>query len=924
MTAQGKWLRKLTPATPIDEAARRALRKRVRPVPRLLKRAARPGCEPGPDAIHELRVSTRRATAALRAFTTYLPAKKTEAVLKALRQIRRAAAPIREIDVHTHALTAQAESLDRDDPLRGALEVAASRLSARRAGALDDLVNVRRRIGAKWLAKACRELEDRITIHPGASEALCGAARGAFAATGERARAAVARDLTRLADLHELRLAGKGLRYTLEVFAACLDERDRSRIYSNIAQMQERLGQINDAAQHAEALAGLLGELPEDQAAALRALADAANDHAHRAVAAFAREGWPAKVVALLGEIDAALAGADAGPRPPGVPDATAPQHTSENGHASLQGAAPRAAPIGEVVLPSRAGVGRADSARSEPFRVAAVDVGTNSIRLIIAEAGGDAPGEGHGTGGWGWGGGYRVLDDEREVARLGRGLDATGKLDPAAMKAAAIAIARMKGIAEGYGVSHLLVIGTAAVRDASNGAEFVELVRETAGLTMEVIDGEQEARLAFRSAAAAFDLSGVHAAVCDIGGGSTEVVISSNGVLDHLLSIPIGAVRLTERFGGPAAAAGENFDDMVEHVRDLFRRRLDKIPLTPQVFIGTGGTFTALANIVVLADLGQPGDGLFSGHVQGHEIKSWQVKHVLDNLRKMPLRDRQHVPGLNPDRADIIVAGLVLVDALMKRLGVNKLLVHEGGIRDGLLRTMVARLTGDEDTGKLDPLRAVRRFARACGYEHRHCQHVTRLALSIFDQLAAPGRKDAIDPDAAELLTARSRMLLEAGSILHDVGYLINYDQHHKHGYHLIVHADLPGFSAAEIGVIANLARYHRRSEPKRGHRNFDRLAKAERDLVELLAGILRIADGLDRTHTQRVERIELMPGPGGREMEFVVTAPVEPEVDIWGATRKADLFRRVFRVDPSFRWVVTPPAATEPAPHAPLQSAR
>jgi exopolyphosphatase/guanosine-5'-triphosphate,3'-diphosphate pyrophosphatase len=902
----GKWLNKLTAASPAQDAARRGLRKRLRPVAKLLKRATRGG-DPSLELVHELRVSTRRGGAVVRAFGEYLPRKQAREVLRALRKIRRAAGPVREIDVQLGVLAEQAEELGAEHPARLAIAHAAGELEAERDRACVRLARARRRVGARWLARACRELEDRAsqprTVEGVEPDTLADAARAGLAREGERLRAAANGELTTAHGLHELRLAGKRLRYTLELFGACLQEKDRSRIYAAAAQMQERLGAVSDAVSHARALRAMVERLGGEHADAVRTLAMEAEARAGAAVAAAQGESFPGRVLALLTDIEASLhaPAIGAGPKAPG---SVAPVvHVNGTG----VGADGRAA----------AGPAVARRGSGEPLRVAAIDVGTNSIRLIIAEAGADGGGEDgpHGhphavESAWaGWGGGYRVLDDEREVARLGRGLDASGKLDEGAMRSAATAIARMRGIAEGYGVQHLRVIGTAAVRDAANGSAFVDMVREIAGVALEVIDGEQEARLAYRSAASAFDLSGVNAAVCDIGGGSTEVVLSSSGVVEHVVSVPVGAVRLTERFGGPGAAAGERFEEMSEHVRELMRRRLEKPPLVPQVFVGTGGTFTALANMVVLADLGQPGDGLFSGHVQGHEIKSWQVKHVLENLRKMPLRERQHVPGLNPDRADIIVAGLVLVDALMRRLGVNRVLVHEGGIRDGLLRTMVARLMGGEESaGKLDPMRGVRRFARACGYEHRHCQHVTTLALSIFDQLAAlPG---AIDRSAAERLTARARLLLEAGALLHDVGYLINYDQHHKHGYHLIVHADLPGFSATEIEVIANLARYHRRSEPKRGHRTFDRLPKEERAVVEVLAGILRIADGLDRTHTQRVEGIELARGANaaggsGREVEFILRSPVEPEVDIWGATRKAGLLRRVLGVEPTFRWI-------------------
>jgi exopolyphosphatase / guanosine-5'-triphosphate,3'-diphosphate pyrophosphatase len=265
-----------------------------------------------------------------------------------------------------------------------------------------------------------------------------------------------------------------------------------------------------------------------------------------------------------------------------------------------------------------------------------------------------------------------------------------------------------------------------------------------------------------------------------------------------------------------------------------------------------------------------------------------------------MPLASRIRVPGLSRERADIIVAGLTIVERVMKYLGVNRLQVHDGGIRDGLLRTMAATLFPHEDgspSESADRLRSVRQFASACSFEESHCMHVASLAVQIFDQLAEHSQTA---PD--NWAQPGNRVLLEAAAILHDVGYFVNYSKHHQHSYHLIAHSDLAGFTPRETELIANIGRYHCRAEPKRKHPNYAKLTKTERKLVRRMAAILRIAEGLDRGHTQNVRSITIVMQDS--TAAFMLDAVDDPAVDIWGAEHKARLFQRVFKLKPQFEW--------------------
>ena len=530
--------------------------------------------------------------------------------------------------------------------------------------------------------------------------------------------------------------------------------------------------------------------------------------------------------------------------------------------------------------------------------RLAAIDIGTNSVRLIVVEVAED--------------GRYRMIDDEKEVTRLGRGLNETGNLQPDAMDRTVEVVARMREIAEGYGIVRVRAVGTSAVREARNRDEFVKLLEDRAGLTPEVITAEEEARLAFLSVSHAFDLRPFGAAaVVDIGGGSTEVVLTAGGVIEQIGTLPIGAVRLTEQLESGTEPLEVRLKGLRRSISRMIKAGLGKPDVKPQIMFGTGGTFTALANLSFQKNSIAPQGDTHPFTLRGYEIKRSEIRHIFRWLSAMPVRERARIPGLSPDRAEIIVAGIAIIERLMKYLGVNTLRVHDRGIRDGLiLETIQEMVPRAEPVGALpaDRARTARQFAAACKYDEPHSEHVARLTLSIFDQLV-----EALDAPSAPWAQSEARELLHVAAILHDIGYYINYARHHKHSYHLIMHSDLPGFTHRELELVANIARYHRRARPKRKHMNFVKLNAEERGLVKALVAILRLADGLDRAHSQFVQsvRVEVKSATAW----FFVAAETDPVVDIWGASRKSRLFERVFGLDCRFEWEAVAGTGSAPA---------
>lgn len=504
--------------------------------------------------------------------------------------------------------------------------------------------------------------------------------------------------------------------------------------------------------------------------------------------------------------------------------------------------------------------------------RLAAIDIGSNSVRLIIAEAV--------------RGGNYRILDEEREPTRLGGAIGRDGNLDDDSMSQTLAALETFKKIAAGFQAEQLRVIATCAIREAGNGPAFCRRILEETGLEVEVISGEQEARYAFSSVQHAFDLSDKNVIVADIGGGSTEIVFATGEMIEEIYSTPLGAVRLTERFAGDGTAdPGESFLRLEKEIASCLKRKTSKPPFAPHFMVGCGGTFTTLADLLMASKRG--GDKQVGGFRASHA----DVRHLLDRLRKMPVRNRRSLAGMTPDRADIIVAGVAIIDAMMKRYRVNTLIVHSRGVRDGLLREMIASSGDMHGTATEVRAAAVDRFADSCSGEAEHGRHVAFLAGRIFEEL-----RDAF------AMPEGDRDLLEIAARLQDVGYVISYEQHHKHSYHLIRNSQLPGMRQHDLELIANVARYHRGASPKRKHDGFRRLSRDEQRRVRQMAAILRLAGGLDRSRSQQVHDVQVRVEDG--RVTLLAVADEEPQVDLWGAERRRQLFEQIFGMPVTLDW--------------------
>lgn len=498
--------------------------------------------------------------------------------------------------------------------------------------------------------------------------------------------------------------------------------------------------------------------------------------------------------------------------------------------------------------------------------RVAAIDVGSNSIRCLIAERGED----GH----------LNVIDDLKDQPRLARGLASSGRLAPESMDRAIEALARMTQAAERRGVARIAIVATSAVRDAANGAEFVERVKHEIGIPLEVIDGETEARLAFLSVREHFAIVRGRSVVADIGGGSLELVLAVGGLVEHVVSLPFGAVRTTEQYFG----AGADQIDGVRRLRAAVRQRLRRsVPARQwsgaRVF-GSGGTFTNAARIILAREAGR------APAVHGSTITIGDFHRVLELVTTLAVEERRQLPGLNPERADIILAGLAVATEVLEHFGAPGVVVSAFGLREGLL----LHLSQQSGNGK-GPTRgrALRRFADRCRTDRRHVEQVLRLSRRLYDAL---GRRLGCQEGDWEIL--------EAAALLHDVGQLVSYKGHHKHSYHLITHAENLPLSPEDRLLAATVSRYHRRSPPTKKHPEYARLPKDQRERVKRLAALLRVADGLDRGHIAAVETLRIRLSPTRLRIEATPRlATTDLKLELWGASRKSDLLAKLLGVE-------------------------
>ncbi|MCU1357334.1 MAG: ppx [Acidimicrobiales bacterium] len=499
------------------------------------------------------------------------------------------------------------------------------------------------------------------------------------------------------------------------------------------------------------------------------------------------------------------------------------------------------------------------------PETLAAVDVGTNSLHLVVARTtDGDR---------------FDVITREKEMVRLGSGSTDMKELSAAAIDRAVAALRRFRQIADSHDAP-LRAVATSAVREALNRGVLLRRARSEAGVEIEVVSGIEEARLIHLGVLQALEVYDRRLLLCDIGGGSTELLIGEQGEVLASASVKLGAVRLTNRFFGGDRLHPSAVDSCRRHIQEVlasFDRAAGTFGF--ELAIGSSGTVEQVLRLA----RGLAGEEPLRT-LNGAVLRRKQVSTVVDAvIAARHDGTTAELPDLDPKRSDIILAGSLVLEGVVKRFGVKELVLSEYALREGVFLDTLSRRRG----GSLPHLRDVARrsvidLMRACDEDPGHSEHVAHIALELFDATAD-----------RHGLGSEQRALLEAGALLANVGLFISHSQHHKHAYYVIRNSDrLVGFTDGEIELVALIARYHRRSAPKASHVEWSALEADDQELVRVAAGVLRVAIGLDRSHRQAVASVQASAVDGTLVLRVTPTHPEDDlSLELYAARERSGL---------------------------------
>ncbi len=514
--------------------------------------------------------------------------------------------------------------------------------------------------------------------------------------------------------------------------------------------------------------------------------------------------------------------------------------------------------------------------------RLAAIDVGSNSLHLVIAKVSPD--------------GKFSVLDKMKAPVRLGEGGGKFLHLSDDAISEGVKALKSFAKIAKENNVDAIRAVATSAVREAENKDVFVEKVFNESGINIEVVSGYEESRLIFLGASKSLELEKSKIGLCDIGGGSAELLSANNGELAFATSFKIGAIRMSEKYFPNEDVNQLQVEDCKEFIRNEIFLAAETIKNNGfKKFVGTSGTIQTLASMV-LAMRGEK----IPDNLNGVTIKRKEIDEITENIiQAKNFSKRAKLPGMDPKRADIIVAGAITFQTILYSLDVKEFVVSNYALREGILIDWIDKQiseSSDEIAGYHlgnERLESILITGNKYQFSEIHGTHVCKMALKIYD-------------DLFELhnLPQEARAYLEAASLLHDIGYFISKSSHHKHSLYLIRHSKMYGFTENELGMIGNTTRYHRKSHPKITHNDYQGLSIKEKEIVNKLASILRIAEGLDRSHKQIVNDIGTKFDKDSITFNLKINNDEDPQLEVWSAERKKGLMEEVYERNIKFEF--------------------
>lgn len=506
--------------------------------------------------------------------------------------------------------------------------------------------------------------------------------------------------------------------------------------------------------------------------------------------------------------------------------------------------------------------------------RLAAIDIGTNSIHLVVADVDRRT-------------GKFRIVDREREHVRLGSGPSDMKTLSPEAMERGLRAISRFKAIADAA-EAPVRAVATSAVREAANRGEFIGTVAGRTGVRIEIASGFEEARLIYLGVLQALPVFRKKVLLLDIGGGSSEFLFGRERDILYVNSLKMGALRLNGQFFASGTITRKTVAQCRRHVAGMLSPVVREARrLRAEMSIGTSGTITSVAAMV--RELRGGGET----RMNGFTFTAGELDAVAEAvLGARNAGERSAIAGLDERRADIIVPGVIILQEAFRALRIGEMTVSEFAFREGILLDTVEKRNRKPGIHLHDiRYNSVVHLAENFHYEEGHARQVCGIALRLFDQTAA-----------LHGLGQQERGYLEAAALLHEIGLYLSHAQHHLHSYYLIRHAELLGYTEDEKEIIANVARYHRKSHPRDKHPSFGALDPETRAIVSKLAAILRVADGLDRGHSASVRDVRFTRRGRSARCRLVMASRKSADIELWGAERKKQLFEEVFGVTLTF----------------------